>query len=330
MPKVSVIVPIYNAGSHLNICLDSLVRQTLQDIEIILISDCPTDGSEKIAASYAIRYPNIKLIQNPANQHIGLSRNTGLEIATGEYIGFSDHDDFCLPGMFEELYREAKNKQADVILSKIKSLRTVPDPDIADLANREETNSYALSARQCFLELISGSQKIATGLVYTHLYRKQFLEDHKIRFADTRYHSSEDQLFNIEVYNCLIEHQGTVIYQPKIYYYHLLHQSNTGSTIAYRELKKNIAFLDKIHSVILSSTSIPQTQLSQQFALRIVKNLYTSWRYEMRYKGLKAFRNLNLINPPLRAILRQHYKIYNSQLSVCKNCFALLLKLFYT
>lgn len=330
MPKVSVIVPIYNAGSHLSKCLDSLVHQTLQDIEIILVLDCPTDGSEKIANSYAARYPNIKLIQNPTNNHIGISRNTGLEVATGEYIGFSDHDDFCLPEMFEELYLVAKNNRADVVLSKIKSFKTLPELQTADKTNVQETSSYTLSVEQCFLELVAANQKIATGLVYTQLYRKQFLDDHQIRFADTRYHSSEDQLFNIEVYHYLIEYQGTLIYQPKIYYYHLIHQSNTGSTIAYRELRKNIAFLDKIYSVIISNTSISQALLSRQFALRITKNLFTSWRYELRYKGLEAFRNLNLIDAPLRVVLKQHYKIYNSQLTVSKNCFALLIRMFYS
>lgn len=108
MPKVSVIVPIYNAGVHLSKCLDSLIHQTLQDIEIILVLDCPTDGSEKVAAFYASQFSNIKLIHNQTNQHIGVSRNIGLEAATGEYIGFSDHDDFCLPDMFEELYQVAK------------------------------------------------------------------------------------------------------------------------------------------------------------------------------------------------------------------------------
>ena len=92
-PKVSIIVPIYNAGKFLEKCLDTLVNQTLKDIEIILVLDCPTDGSDRIAREYAEKDPRIRLIVNEQNLNIGLSRNEGLKIARGEYIGFSDHDD---------------------------------------------------------------------------------------------------------------------------------------------------------------------------------------------------------------------------------------------
>ena len=87
-PKVSIIVPIYNAGKFLEKCLDTLVNQTLKDIEIILVLDCPTDGSDRIAREYAEKDPRIRLIINEQNLNIGLSRNEGLKIAQGEYIGF--------------------------------------------------------------------------------------------------------------------------------------------------------------------------------------------------------------------------------------------------
>ena len=100
-PKVSIIVPIYNAGKFLEKCLDTLVNQTLKDIEIILVLDCPTDGSDRIAREYAEKDPRIRLIINEQNLNIGLSRNEGLKIARGEYIGFSDHDDWRELDMYE-------------------------------------------------------------------------------------------------------------------------------------------------------------------------------------------------------------------------------------
>ena len=94
MPKVSIIVPVYNAGIYLKGCLDSILQQTLCDIEVILILDCPTDGSDVICQKYAEKDNRIRIIWNEKNLHIGLSRNKGLEIATGEYIAFSDNDDY--------------------------------------------------------------------------------------------------------------------------------------------------------------------------------------------------------------------------------------------
>ena len=77
IPKVSIIVPIYNAGGFLSRCLDSLINQTLREIEIILVLDVPTDGSDKVAEMYAEQESRIKLVYNKSNLHIGFSRNEG-------------------------------------------------------------------------------------------------------------------------------------------------------------------------------------------------------------------------------------------------------------
>lgn len=97
LPKVSIIVPVYNAGCYFDKCLDSLINQTLKEIEIILVLDCPTDGSDKVAESYSSSDNRIKLIYNEENLHTGLSRNRGMAIARGKYIGFHDHDDYSAP-----------------------------------------------------------------------------------------------------------------------------------------------------------------------------------------------------------------------------------------
>ena len=107
-PKVSVIVPVYNAAAYLPHCLYTLTCQTLKELEIILVLDCPTDGSEKIAEDYAARFPQIRLLYNEKNLHAGESRNRGLDVATGEYIGFVDADDFVEARMFEDMYLTAK------------------------------------------------------------------------------------------------------------------------------------------------------------------------------------------------------------------------------
>ena len=90
MPKISIIVPVYNEEEYVSTCLDSLVKQTLDDIEIITIDDNSTDNSLNILLDYARKYPNIKVYHNEKNIGQGASRNRGLKFATGEYIGFVD------------------------------------------------------------------------------------------------------------------------------------------------------------------------------------------------------------------------------------------------
>ncbi|MBT3392800.1 MAG: glycosyltransferase [Elusimicrobiaceae bacterium] len=115
MTKISIIVPVYNSERYLAKCLDSLVGQTLKDIEIILINDGSTDGSAKIIETYAKKYRNIVVI-NQKNQGTGVARQAGITASTGEYIGFVDNDDFVDPSMYKKLYNKAKLTDSDVVL----------------------------------------------------------------------------------------------------------------------------------------------------------------------------------------------------------------------
>ena len=109
MPKVSIIVPIYNEEEYVSTCLLSLINQTLDDIEIILIDDNSTDNSLNILLDYAKKYPNIKVYHNEKNLGQGASRNIGLSFATGEYIGFVDSDDYVSYTMYEDMYKAVLN-----------------------------------------------------------------------------------------------------------------------------------------------------------------------------------------------------------------------------
>ena len=100
MPKVSVIIPIYNTEKYLRKCLDSVCNQTLSDIEIICVNDCSTDNSLEILEEYASKDNRIKLIDFKENKGAAVARNAGIDEAKGEYIGFVDSDDFVDETMF--------------------------------------------------------------------------------------------------------------------------------------------------------------------------------------------------------------------------------------
>ena len=94
MNKVSIIMPIYNVEKYIKQSLDSVVNQTLKDIEIICVNDCTPDKSFEIVKEYAVRDSRFVLIENETNQGQGVARNRALDIATGEYIMFLDPDDW--------------------------------------------------------------------------------------------------------------------------------------------------------------------------------------------------------------------------------------------
>lgn len=118
MKKVSVIIPAYNVEDYLEECLDSIVNQSLKDIEIICINDGSTDSSLEIFNRYASIYDNIKVFSQE-NKGLGATRNRGIDLAEGEYIYFMDSDDILELNALEELYRLSKEKETDFIMFKL-------------------------------------------------------------------------------------------------------------------------------------------------------------------------------------------------------------------
>ena len=116
MPKVSIIVPVYNVEKYLSACLDSLVHQTLDDIEIIVVNDGSPDNSQNIIDKYASDYPDKVKAFTKENGGLSDARNFGMQKATGDFIGFVDSDDFVDITMFEKLYNRAVKTDSDIVV----------------------------------------------------------------------------------------------------------------------------------------------------------------------------------------------------------------------
>lgn len=117
-PKVSIVVPVYKVEEYIDRCLDSLLNQTLKDIEIILVDDGSPDNCPKICDEYAQKDARVRVVHKQ-NEGLGYARNSGMEVAVGEYIAFVDSDDFVDIRMFEELYDVARGNDSDVVYCNI-------------------------------------------------------------------------------------------------------------------------------------------------------------------------------------------------------------------
>ncbi len=115
MRKVSIIVPVYNVENYLRRCMDSLVNQTLDDIEIIVVNDGSTDGSREILKEYEEKYPSMIKVLDKSNGGLSDARNYGIPYATGEYIAFLDSDDYVEKYMYEKMYKKAKEDNSDYV-----------------------------------------------------------------------------------------------------------------------------------------------------------------------------------------------------------------------
>lgn len=207
MPKVSIIVPVYNAQNNLKRCLNSLVNQTLKDIEIIVINDASTDKSFKIMSQYASKYNNIKVINSPRNLQQGGARNLGMEIAIGTYIGFVDSDDWVHVNMYEKLYDKATNTNSDIVDS---------DYFVSD-GNNVLTTVVSNTAEQLG-ELTIGQKKsliLHCGRLWTKIIKTALFIDNKIRFPENLTYE------NNPVMSLLLVHASKLekVNEPLYYYF---------------------------------------------------------------------------------------------------------------
>lgn len=201
MPTVSVVVPIFNQERYLEKCLDSLLAQTLPDIEIIGVDDGSSDKSGEIIDAYAAMHDNIRAIHQ-ANAGLGPARNTGIEAANGRYIGFVDSDDWVHPDMYKQLYEIAVGTSADIIVEgheewtngKLASKHSHP------LAGRMLLGRVEVDAcRELFYGRSphDGETIPYPVSVWSQLYRRDLIESVRARFHEVL---SEDVFFNLDVY----------------------------------------------------------------------------------------------------------------------------------
>ena len=113
--KISIIVPVYNTEKYLKKCLDSLINQTIKEIEIVIVNDGSKDSSPQIISEYMNQYPEKFVYITQENSGQAVARNKALKMCTGDYVGFLDSDDFVRTDMFERLYNKAISEKADYV-----------------------------------------------------------------------------------------------------------------------------------------------------------------------------------------------------------------------
>ena len=185
--SISVILPIYNMEEYLKYSLDSVLEQTLNNIEIICINDGSTDNSLSILQEYAKKDKRIKII-NQNNSGSGIARNNGLNIATGEYIAFLDPDDYLDNNyILEHLYKNAKENNCDLAGGNFKFIYSdVNCKNKFDLSILEEEKNYKETTNYRFQNSFVGNTEDykSSGWFWRFIFKKDFLDKKNIRFPN--------------------------------------------------------------------------------------------------------------------------------------------------
>ena len=206
-PKISVIIPMWEVKDFLERCLDSVVNQTLKELEIICVDDGSSDDSLEIAKKYASKDERIQVIHRDHSSGPGAARNIGLDRARGKYIGFVDSDDWIDLDFYEKLYNAAEKHNADAACSGIKRPHKDGRTPIKLKVEKEEVMT-STSEKYRKLELPRRCY------IWNKIYRRDELERQKLRFP-------EGMLFeDIEFVSKYIYFCKTVVTVPDVYYHY--------------------------------------------------------------------------------------------------------------
>ncbi len=208
---VSVIVPVYNVAPYLARCLDSLVSQTLKNIEIICIDDKSTDNSLEILNDYAKKHSNIKVIALKKNSGVATARNAGIDAARGEYLGFVDSDDYVDADFYEKLYNVAKKENSDMARGNVKIVQ-YDGSVIKDYHEIHDVKKY--------------SKWYFSWQWWCAIYRTGMINDNNIRFL-TDINNGEDTVF---LTTC-VSHSNKVMTRPDVFYHYIRREGSLDEPI---------------------------------------------------------------------------------------------------
>lgn len=262
--KVSVIVPVYNVESYLEQCLDSIVDQTYSNLEIILVNDGSTDRSGRICDEFAEKDSRINVIHQK-NAGVSSARNSGIEVATGDYITFVDSDDWLDTEMYRKMTEAAKSvKFADLIMCDYFTFKPDSNEKInTNLRGGLYTKPEITHEIYPYLLARKDFGRLSIAITCICLFKRSLLIENNIRF-DEKLKYSEDNLFMTEV----ILKADSFLYLKDDYFYHYRQYDASRSKKYNNEWWSNFLYLNQnLKKLVLGN---PDFDFSRQLKLQLI------------------------------------------------------------
>lgn len=236
-PKVSIIVPCYGVEKYLDRCMDSLVNQTLRDIEIILVDDVSPDRVPEMCDEWAKKDSRIKVIHKEKNGGLGYARNTGLEVATGEYVAFVDSDDYVEKNAYQIYYNYSEGGYIDIVSAgiwqedKTGVWRELKASNALLKLDKKQAWTYA---KDMVASLPGEKEERKNNMSVWHaIYKRSLIMSNNIRFMSEREVNSEDLPFQLDFFKKI---SNAVIIPECLYHYCL---NGNSLTTTFKEVKFN-------------------------------------------------------------------------------------------
>lgn len=253
-PKVSIVVPVYNTEKYLKRCLDSIINQTIKDIEIIIVDDGSKEECATLCDEISKTDSRIKVIHKQ-NEGLGFARNSGIETATGEYIGFVDSDDYIKPTMYEALYNTAEKYNADLCMSGIcfvgGNMFSEAGEDTKKTYFQEETVFEKDDMKKLLLGVVGALPNEPDDSRYgasvcKNIFKTSVIRQEKINFLSERKILSEDTMFMVDFIKSITIAAGV----PEAFYCYCRNEASLSKSYNSERFEKSIVFLDELEKRI--------------------------------------------------------------------------------
>ena len=276
MVKISVIMPVYNAGAYLAPAIESVLGQTLRDLELIIVDDVSTDGSLDVARGYAARDSRVRVMAMENNGGPGIARNRGIEAARSEYLGFMDSDDLMPPDAFQNLYDFAAKENLDIARGAMADFTdSNPEPwKVPPFSDKRVVFSEPDELRQMALctfayPVRDNDQDLNFGgSACSAIFRLSLVNEASIRFEERPHTVSEDYLF---CYKCLIHgHSAGVI--PEIVYHYRTNPASRSHRPAPDMIERALKTAEEMDRMIVEDGfSDRDREYAMRYAIDIVR-----------------------------------------------------------
>ena len=301
MPVLSIIVPVYNVATYLREGLDSILRQEVQDIEVICVDDCSSDSSPDILKEYQAKDNRIQFIRQSENKGPSATRNIGIKYAKGKYIAFFDPDDKVENNLYAELIHAIEDKKTDLALCGYSTFPT-------HLIHIPNFKPYHAMQPMDFIQK-NPRIEMNNDLCYTwrFVFKRNFLINKKIRFIKNL-HVGEDTVFN---YECVLQASSIIMIPKALYQYRI---NNAGSLMRLRYkpyLTNNLQKLVDEKKRLIRKYNIEHyipitTDLSEKIILRylpmLFNNLYNNSNQPDKKQDIQQILSMTMIRDSFRII----------------------------
>ncbi|MCO7177114.1 glycosyltransferase [Sporolactobacillus kofuensis] len=302
--KVSIIIPVYNCEKYLDQCLMSVVNQTMDSIEIVLVNDGSTDNSQAVIDKFASKYDCItSLAQKNSGQ--GMARNRALDIVTGEYVMFLDGDDYIETDTVKYLYELAKKDQLDIVVYNWKKVDRSGRPlESTDHADFDEKN---MDSQELIYQFLTNNQQLIEGFSWNKFIRREIFETNHIRFPLMKFEDiptmfnvlsyvQRGKYINKNIYNYVSHNASTVHSMGKQSLEDFLSSINmVGDILDTREMKakfENDYFVYKANQLLREfgrsfNTISASTYLTERYKQNLDQLTIGKWMKSSHYSDYK-------------------------------------------